>query len=302
MFIIKEIIKVILILPQVKTLTDAIRKYNPVSLSQSEEVLVSPYFEEDGFVLHNDDCTKVMAGLPENSIDMIFADPPYFLSNNGMTCKSGKMVSVNKGEWDSSNGFHEDVKFHDTWIKATRRILKPEGTIWISGTYHSIYKCGYLLQEKGFEILNDIAWLKPNASPNLSRCYFTASHETLIWAKKDKGAKHYFNYELMKNNEFPNDKLKISGKQMRSGWSIPPPRKSEKLFGSHPTQKPISLLNRIVAASTKAGDVILDPFCGSGTTGIAVKLAGKRTFIGIDTEVEYLQVAKSRYEHNEIKV
>jgi len=283
-------------------LTDAIRKYNPVSHSQSEEVLVPPYFEEDGFVLHNADCTKVMAGLPENSIDMIFADPPYFLSNNGMTCKSGKMVSVNKGEWDSSNGFHEDVKFHDTWIKAARRILKPEGTIWISGTKHSIYHCGYLLQEQGFEIINDIAWLKPNAPPNLSCRALTDSHETIIWAKKDKAAKHYFNYDLMKNGDYTNDKLKNPGKQMRTEWSILPPRISEKLLGKHPTQKPIALLNRIVAASTKEGHVILDPFCGSGTTGIAVRLAGKRSFIGIDTEVEYLKIAKSRYEHNEIKV
>lgn len=280
----------------------AITKYNPVSHSQSEEVLVPPYFEEDGFVLYNADCLKVMAGLPKNSVDMIFADPPYFLSNNGMTCKSGKRVSVNKGKWDSSRGFHKDVKFHDAWIKAARRILKPDGTIWISGTNHSIYQCGYLLQKQNFNIINDIAWFKPNASPNICCRNFTASHETIIWAKKDKATKHYFDYDLMKNGDYTNDKLKNPGKQMRSVWSIPPPRKSEKLFGKHPTQKPIDLLNRIVAASTKAGDVILDPFCGSGTTGVAVKLAGKRTFIGIDTEVEYLQIAKSRYEHNEIKV
>jgi site-specific DNA-methyltransferase (adenine-specific) len=238
-----------------------------------------------------------MAGLPKNSVDMIFADPPYFLSNNGMTCKSGKRVSVNKGKWDSSRGFHKDVKFHDAWIKAARRILKPDGTIWISGTNHSIYQCGYLLQKQNFNIINDIAWFKPNASPNQGCRSFTASHETIIWAKKKKSAKHYFNYKLMKNGDYPNDKLKNPGKQMRSVWSIPPPRKSEKLFGKHPTQKPTDLLNRIVAASTKAGDVILDPFCGSGTTGVAVKLAGNRMFIGIDTEAEYLQIALNRYKH-----
>ncbi|MCX6159118.1 MAG: site-specific DNA-methyltransferase [Ignavibacteriae bacterium] len=236
-----------------------------------------------------------MAGLPENSVDMIFADPPYFLSNNGITCKSGKMVSVNKGDWDSSRGFSENEKFHSKWIQSAGRILKPEGTIWISGTYHSIYQCGYLLQKQNFEIINDIAWFKPNASPNISCRYFTASHETIIWAKKGKATKHYFDYDLMKNGDYTNDKLKNPGKQMRSVWSIPPPRKSEKLFGKHPTQKPIDLLNRIVAASTKAGDVILDPFCGSGTTGVAVARTGNRRFIGIDTEAEYLQIALKRY-------
>ena len=169
----------------------------------------------------------------------IFADPPYLLSNDGFSCQNGKRVSVNKGRWDSSKGFDEDLNFHDSWIKECRRVLKPEGTIWISGTYHSIYKCGFLLQKHNFHLLNDISWFKPNASPNLSCRFFTASHETVLWARKDKKAKHYFDYISMKNGKFPEDKIKKPSLQMRSVWSIPTLSKDEKIFGKHPTQKPL---------------------------------------------------------------
>ena len=131
---------------------------------------------------------------------MIFADPPYMLSNGGITCQAGKVVCVNKGKWDESKGLDEDFEFHVKWINACKRVLKPNGTIWISGTYHSIYACGFALQKEGFKILNDICWFKPNASPNMTCKYFTASHETLLWAKKDSKAKHTFNYETMKND------------------------------------------------------------------------------------------------------
>jgi site-specific DNA-methyltransferase (adenine-specific) len=244
--------------------------------------------------LFNDDCLKILSLLPDNSIDAVFADPPYMLSNNGFTCQNGRIASVNKGGWDKSGGFDNDANFHDEWIKACRRALKPEGTIWISGTYHSIYQCGYLLQKNNFHILNDIAWFKPNAAPNLSCRFFTASHETLIWAKKDAGARHVFNYEAMKNGAFPEDKLKKENTQMRSVWSIPAPKNHEKKFGRHPTQKPLALLERIISSSTNDDDIVLDPFCGSGTTGVACKNIGKRYFIGIEIDRTYFDIAKNR--------
>ena len=229
---------------------------------------------------------------------MIFADPPYMLSNDGFTCQNGKMVPVNKGKWDKSKGFENDTVFHEEWIAACRRVLKPEGTIWISGTYHSIYQCGYLLQKQEFHILNDITWFKPNAAPNLSCRFFTASHETLLWARKDKKAKHTFNYDEMKGGHFPEDALKKENTQMRSVWSIPTPKNEEKMFGKHPTQKPLSLLTRIVKASTSPGDIILDPFNGGGTTGIASTIVGKRFYLGIEIEKNYCELTKKRLGKN----
>ena len=244
--------------------------------------------------LINGNCLEILDTLEENSIDMIFADPPYNLSNNGTTCHSGKRVSVNKGEWDISLGFDEDVAFHETWISKCKRVLKDNGTIWISGTNHSIYKCGFILEKLGFYILNDIAWYKPNAAPNLSCNVFAHSHETLIWAKKNKKAKHFYNYDLMKNLDFEKDKLKSKGKQMRSVWSISTPAKNEKIYGKHPTQKPIDLLIRIILASTKDNDTILDPFNGSGTTAVACAMIGNRNYIGIDIDNNYIELTKKR--------
>jgi site-specific DNA-methyltransferase (adenine-specific) len=254
----------------------------------------TPFFQSKNAVVFNGDCLDILQSFPENSIDMIFADPPYMLSNDGITCKNGRMVVVNKGEWDKSNGFENDTIFHNEWISACRRILKPEGTIWISGTYHSIYQCGYLLQKNGFHFLNDIAWFKPNASPNLACRSFTASHETFIWARKDKKAKHTFNYLAMKNGDFPEDKLKKENTQMRSVWSISTPKNGEKEQGKHPTQKPLDLLKRIVRASTDENDIILDPFCGSGTTGVACICVGERSFIGIEIDKDYCDLSRKR--------
>ncbi|MCL2319610.1 MAG: site-specific DNA-methyltransferase [Treponema sp.] len=254
----------------------------------------TPYFKSKYAVIFNEDCLEILNSIPENSIDMIFADPPYMLSNDGFTCQNGKMVNVNKGKWDRSNGFEEDTIFHNEWISACRRILKPEGTIWISGTYHSIYQCGYLLQKNNYHILNDISWFKPNASPNLSCRFFTASHETILWARKEKKAKHIFNYNEMKNGIFPEDKLKKENTQMRSVWSIPTPKNVEKEYGKHPTQKPLDLLKRIVLASTNENSIILDPFCGSGTTGVACRGLNKRFFIGIEIDKNYCELAKKR--------
>ena len=253
-----------------------------------------PFFQNNEAVLFNGDCLEVLRSFPENCIDMIFADPPYMLSNDGITCQNGKMVKVNKGKWDKSSGFNEDSIFHNEWISLCRSVLKPEGTIWISGTYHSIYQCGYLLQKNNFHILNDITWFKPNAPPNLSCRYFTASHETILWARKDKNAKHIFNYGKMKHGSFPEDKLKNEDSQMRSVWSIPAPKTTEKENGKHPTQKPLELLKRIVLASTNDDNIILDPFCGSGTTGVACKSIGNRAFIGIEIDKDYNDLAKKR--------
>ena len=263
-----------------------------------EATFHKPYYEKLNFTLYQANCLDVLAQIPENSVDMIFADPPYFLSNGGFTVHAGKMVSVDKGRWDVSNGLKKDFDFHLEWIKACHRVLKPHGTIWISGTYHSIYSCGFALQVNKFHILNDIAWFKPNASPNLSCRYFTASHETLIWARKDKKAKHIFNYDLMKNGNWSEDMLKKPNLQMRSVWAMGTPKPVEKKFGKHPTQKPEDLLKRIVLASTNKGDLVLDPFTGSSTTGIASYLFGRK-FIGIDTEPKFLDVSIKRFEELE---
>ncbi len=239
------------------------------------------------------DCFETLKNIPDNTFDMVFADPPYMLSNGGITCQNGQVVSVNKGDWDKSKGLKEDFEFHKQWLEACKRVLKPNGTLWVSGTYHSIYACGFAMQLLGYHILNDISWFKPNASPNMSCRYFTASHETLIWARKDKNSKHVFNYDKMKNGDFPKDFLKKPNTQMRSVWAIGTPTKSEKIYGKHPTQKPLELLERIVLASTNEGDLILDPFMGSGTTGVAAVKWGRK-FVGIDKEQEYVDLANKR--------
>lgn len=252
------------------------------------------YFKEGDFTLYNGDCLNILKQIPDNSVDMVFADPPYMLSNGGFTVHAGKMVSVNKGDWDKSNGVKQDFEFHLSWIQEVRRVLKPSGTLWISGTYHSIYQCGFALQIAGFHVLNDIAWFKPNASPNLSCRFFTASHETLIWARKEKKAKHTFNYGEMKNGTWPEDALKKPGLQMRSVWSMGTPKPSEKVHGKHPTQKPIDLLRRVVLSSTNKGDVILDPFAGSSTTGLAAVMNGRK-FVGIDMDKKFLDLSIKRF-------
>ena len=225
---------------------------------------------------------------------MIFADPPYFLSNGTFSCQNGKMVSVKKGDWDMSGSFKEAFNFHMSWLKECKRILKPNGNIWVSGTYHSIYQCGLAMQSLEYRILNDIIWFKPNAAPNLSCRFFTASHENLIWARKEKKVPHTFNYSLMRDSDWGNDRYKKQYKQMRSVWDIPTTPKVEKMFGKHPTQKPKELLRRIVLASTKEGDLILDPFTGSSTTGIVAVEYGRR-FVGIDMEKKYLDLSIKRY-------
>ncbi len=258
------------------------------------------FYKSDAVTLYEDDCLNILPSLPERSVDMIFADPPYNLSNGGITCQSGRMVSVNKGEWDKSQGIEQNQAFAIQWLTACRQVLKDDGTIWVSGTMHNIYSVGYALQQLGYKLLNEISWFKPNASPNLSCRYFTHSHETLIWAAKSAKSKHKFDYQLMKKS--------AGGKQMRSLWMdidvedepqdiwvMSTPSKVEKTFGKHPTQKPLALLERIILASTGLGDLILDPFTGSSTTGVAAVKHGRR-FIGIDTDTQYLDLSVKRLE------
>jgi len=254
-------------------------------------VKLKPYFKKKGFTLYYLDCLQILNSPSlKEKVSMIFADPPYNLSNGGISCKAGKMVSVNKGEWDKSKGFKEDFEFTFNWIKACRNVLKPNGTIWISGTPHNIYQVGFALQALGFHILNEISWYKPNAPPNLACRCFAHAHETILWAKKDKKSKQYFNYKIMKKWD---DKFSPSGKQMRSLWNIPLTPISEKTCGKHPTQKPIELLKRIIISSSQKGDLVLDPFNGSGTTGVVANKLN-RQYIGIDLEKEYLDITIRR--------
>lgn len=251
---------------------------------------IKPYFKDNNFELYLDDCNNVLNKFDKNSIDMIFADPPYFLSNGGISCHSGKQVSVNKGSWDKAESFKDVLKFNRLYINKCRNILKDDGTIWISGTFHNIYIVGVALLLEGFSIINNITWVKPNPSPNLACRCFTNSTETILWARKinkngEKG-KHYFNYDLMKEI---ND-----NKQMKDVWILNLPKKEEKKYGKHPTQKPLALLERIILASTKENDLVLDPFNGSGTTGLAcAKL--NRKYIGIDINQDYLNLSIKRY-------
>lgn len=219
--------------------------------------------------------------------DMIFADPPYLLSNGGISVQSGKQVSVNKGDWDKSHGIEEDLKFYREWISLCRDKLAEDGTIWISGTHHNIFLAAQVLNELGFKILNVVTWAKTNPPPNLSCRYFTFSSEFIIWARKNKSNPHYYNYECMREIN--------GGTQMRDVWSLPAIAKWEKSCGKHPTQKPLPLLARIILASTKPHAWIMDPFTGSSTTGIAASLLGRR-FLGIDMEESYLKMSKERRE------
>ncbi len=253
------------------------------------EILTSsakPYYKNASCVLICDDSLKALKRIKPGSVDMIFADPPYFLSNDGITCSGGKMVSVNKGTWDKASSFQDKHIFNRNWIRLCRKALKPNGTIWISGTYHNIYSVGVALEEEGFKIINNITWRKTNPPPNLACRCFTHSTETIIWAKKnDKRAKQLFNYTQMKDEN--------GGKQMKDVWDGPLTNKREKKFGKHPTQKPLYLLERIIKASTNEGDVVLDPFCGSSTTGVACKLLN-REYVGIDSNEEYIELSKRR--------
>jgi len=245
-----------------------------------------------GVRLHQGDCLLFLddlaAKFPDGCVDMIFADPPYFLSNGGMTCHSGKRVAVDKGQWDKSRGADLNHEFNVEWLKRCQRVLKPNGSIWVTGTQHVIFSVGFAMQQLGFKLLNTIAWEKPNPPPNLSCRYFTHSTETVVWAAKTTSSKHLFHYKLMRQIN--------GGKQMKAVWRIGAPRASEKTFGKHPTQKPVALVERCISASTNRGDVVLDPFAGSGTTAVAALKLG-RQFWGIDLDLPSVEIAIKRVAH-----
>jgi site-specific DNA-methyltransferase (adenine-specific) len=235
--------------------------------------------------IYHGDCLDILAAIPAASVDLVFADPPYFLSNGGITCHAGKMVSVNKGAWDRSRGADENHQFNRAWLAACQRVLKPDGSIWVSGTSHVIHSVGFAMQQLGFKLLNDISWVKPNPPPNLSCRYFTHATETIIWAARDKKSRHKFNYKLMKQMN--------AGRQMKSVWQILPPAADEKKFGKHPTQKPLELLERILLASSSEGDLVLDPFLGSGTSALA-SLRLSRGAVGIEADAIWLNLTVQR--------
>lgn len=247
---------------------------------------ITPYFKSENrdFTLLKGDCFHLLRGF-DFKFSCVFADPPYFLSNDGISIQNGKIVSVNKGDWDKGRNFQGIMNFNMEWISLCRDKLKENGTIWISGTYHNIFSVANCLTELGFKILNVITWVKTNPPPNISCRYFTFSTEFVIWARKSAKVSHYYNYNLMK---------KINqNKQMTDVWTLPAIAKWEKSCGKHPTQKPLSLLSRIILASTQKGEWILDPFCGSSTTGIAANLLNRR-YLGIEKEEEFLKISKNR--------
>lgn len=253
--------------------------------------MIKPYYKSYNrdFTLIHGDCFKLLHEF-DFKFGCIFADPPYFLSNGGISVQSGKVVSVNKGEWDKGKSQQEMMEFNMEWLGLCRDKLKDNGTIWISGTYHNIFSVANCLTKLGYKILNVVTWAKTNPPPNISCRYFTYSTEFIIWARKSEKKPHYFNYDLMKQiNE---------DKQMTDVWHLPAIARWEKSCGKHPTQKPLALLSRILMASTQSGEWVLDPFCGSSTTGIAANLLSRR-YLGIEQEQKYLEISKNRREELE---
>lgn len=248
--------------------------------------MISPFFKssDKNFTLLHGNSIELLPQF-NHKFDMVFADPPYFLSNNGQSIQSGQIVSVNKGEWDKSYGQDYTNNFNRLWLELVRNKMKEDATIWISGTMHNIFSIGQLLTELEFKILNIVTWQKSNPPPNFSCRYFTHSTEQIIWARKSSKVPHYFNYDLMKQL---ND-----DKQMKDVWKLPSIAPWEKKQGKHPTQKPLSVLTRIILASTKPNAWVLDPFAGSSTTGIAANLLGRR-YLGIDLEEKFLEMSKNR--------
>ena len=264
--------------------TEKIKHTTFAQLETHENVI--PFYKSPNrnFTLLHADTLKILSQF-DFKFDMIFADPPYFLSNGGISVQSGKVVCVDKGEWDKGGTIESIKAFNIEWLSLCREKLKDNGTIWISGTYHNIFLVANCLTELGYKILNVITWEKTNPPPNISCRYFKFSTEFIIWARKSAKVPHYYNYDLMKSiNE---------NKQMTDVWHLPAIARWEKSCGKHPTQKPLALLSRIIMASTRSGEWILDPFAGSSTTGIAANLLGRK-YLGIEKEQEYIDISKAR--------
>ena len=233
-------------------------------------------------MLFNDDCINTLKILPKSSVNMIFADPPYFLSNDGISISSGKVVSVNKGNWDKKENYEDIYLFTKRWLQSCYLVLKNTGTIWVSGTKHNIFDVKKAIDEVGFSLINIVIWKKIDPPPLIYKNKFRFSYEFIIWAKKSKN--YYFNYEAM---------YKINNEEMQDVWLLPSVSMKEKRYGRHPTQKPECLLERIIIASTKEEDVVLDPFMGSGTTCVVAKKLNRK-WIGIDKERQFYDIAKIR--------
>lgn len=248
--------------------------------------MIVPFYKSPNraFTLLHGDCFELLPQF-EFKFDMIFADPPYFLSNDGISYQAGRIVSVNKGDWDKGGTPEQIREFNHDWIALCREKLKDNGTIWISGTYHNIFAVANCLSDLGFKILNVITWAKTNPPPNISCRYFTYSTEFIIWARKWPKRPHQYNYEMMRHIN--------GGKQMTDVWRLPAIVPWEKSCGKHPTQKPLALMTRIILASTNPGAWVLDPFAGSSTTGIAANLINRR-FLGIERELEYVELSRNR--------
>ena len=284
--------------------------------------------------LYHGNCLELLDAIfskyPDGRFDAIFADPPYFLSNGGITCHAGKMVKVDKGDWDVSRGPELNHEFNTEWLRRCQRVLKPNGTLWVTGTHHVIFSIGYALQQLGFKILNDIAWEKPNPPPNLSCRYFTHSTETVLWAAKSRESRHTFNYQAMR---------KVTGKQMKTVWrkeeftakapsapssepeeineseslassaswrlnpiwTMSAPGNDEKEHGKHPTQKPVALVERCLLASTNEHDLVLDPFLGNGTTAVAAVRTNRRC-VGIELDLKNVEIAAKRVDREIIEI
>lgn len=253
--------------------------------------MIPSYYKSNtgDFTLIQGDCIETLSKFKFH-FDMVFADPPYFLSNGGISYQSGKIVCVDKGEWDKATTIEDMDMFNLKWLTEVRNHMKDNATIWVSGTLHNIFSVQQQLIKLGFKILNIITWSKTNPPPNISCRYFTYSTEFIIWARKSPKVPHYFNYDLMKElNE---------NKQMTDVWQLPAIGRWEKSCGKHPTQKPLSILARIIQASTKQDAWILDPFSGSATTGIAACLLGRK-FLGLEIEENFLMMGRQRREEIE---
>lgn len=248
--------------------------------------MIVPFYRSDNkdFTIVNGDCFDVLSQF-DFKFDMIFADPPYFLSSGGISYQAGKVVCVDKGEWDKSRSTEDIMAFNRHWLGLCRDKLKDKGTIWISGTHHNIFSIANVLTELGYRILNVITWAKTNPPPNISCRFFTYSTEFIVWARKYPKVPHKYNYELMRTI---ND-----GKQMTDVWRLPAIGRWEKSCGKHPTQKPLALLTRTILACTDPNDWVLDPFAGSSTTGIAANLCGRR-YLGIEKETEFACISQAR--------
>lgn len=233
-------------------------------------------------MLYNGDCIDILKQLKVNSVDLIFADPPYFLSNGGKSIHSGKVVSVNKGDWDDKTKYKDHLEFTKNWLTLCYKVLKYGASIWVSGTIHNIFDIKKFIDEIGYKVINVVIWHKTDPPPLIYKNKLRFSYELLIWASK--GNKHKFNYEEM---------YKISNSELEDIWTIPAVKMNEKKFGYHPTQKPEALLERIILATTNPRDLVLDPFSGSGTTCFVAKKL-KRNYIGIEQDKNYFNISVKR--------